>query len=483
MNPCTCGTPGYPVIDLTPAMVRFLGSSITSEIETVTHLQCWDDSAITKLGQDVYEACKRFGCFHVQLRNHCPTCSKPLYCSGPLQHYDRVVQNIHHLFEEGFLQGIHEPVSYVPFHRRTNAKDSGCISSQACFRGRGTESGSVSNASNSNPTFGDAGHVLEFHPSTLLCTSQHCLEEQLYKQTEPKQSWELHRCVHGWNCNPCPETHRTQNDFEESHRLQIIHDYIQILHAVAACILSPIVLNLPANTFIQENPCSCSGSFSTNICCMDLLRIFKYDAVSSVQEQRRNLGSNPHTDWGSLTVIWQDQNGGLENYCYSHQRWNTVDVLVDEPDHTHLFVHVGDFLSLAMNHSNHESCIRWPSPRHQVLCPLASKSAESSIPSARYSLVYFVYPPMGVSLQDAEERIHSNMENGNYLQVREEQEPDIFPYDRYFLLLDQSSSNHKNQPKRQSHSETDHAKNQWERIRTTPFHLVIQEKWSQVQRG
>ena len=36
---------------------------------------------------------------------------------------------------------------------------------------------------------------------------------------------------------------------------------------------------------------------------MDLLQVSLYDAVLSPQEQLDQLGSSPHTDWGSWTVV------------------------------------------------------------------------------------------------------------------------------------------------------------------------------------
>ena len=81
-----------------------------------------------------------------------------------------------------------------------------------------------------------------------------------------------------------------------------------------------------------------------------------------------------------------------------------------------LFVHVGDFLSLASinNEGESKSYPKWPSPRHRVLCPTineertnnfhhqssSSSSAKNKSDYCRRSLVYFAYPPPNVTLED-----------------------------------------------------------------------------------
>ena len=451
MSLCTC-SPHYPVIDLTPAMLLFLEPS---------GWDCVDMDTIKTLRRDIYAAAYRFGCFHVILQNNCP-----LFHSDPLLgQYDQVIENIHQLFEQDFIQSM------------TNNPTS-CIMSKASFRGRGTESGSI----------------IKMEISTD--------NSNIHVSTEPKQSWELHRCTHA-----CVESKAAlQQDASDDtpHRLQTMHKYIDILHSVASCLVSPIVLNLPKNTFMQSDACTCNNKETTDIhsCSMDLLRVFLYDAVSSKEDQEHNLGSNPHTDWGSLTIIWQDRKGGLQNYCYTHNVWNDVKAMNDT-EHTHLFVHVGDFLSLALNHARRnnpladggEHRIIWPSPRHKVLCPIKlSNESNAANKSARCSLVYFVYPPMGVSLQDAEERLESmdttlNQECLDSIKnekstILESEQGITFPYERYILLMDQSSLEKLNV--KQSHGrflsqrECSYAK--YREIRLRSFHQVIQEKWSQVQR-
>ena len=104
----------------------------------------------------------------------------------------------------------------------------------------------------------------------------------------------------------------------------------------------------------------------SNSCCniIDLLRVFRYGAVSHSQTNANEavLGSSAHSDWGTLTVVWQVDKGGLQTYCHSCDKWS--DVVASSTTVTasstlttnekglgecsaQLFVHLGDFLSLA----------------------------------------------------------------------------------------------------------------------------------------
>jgi hypothetical protein len=162
------------------------------------------------------------------------------------------------------------------------------------------------------------------------------------------------------------------------------------------------------------------------------------------------LGLSPHTDWGTLTVMWQDNKGGLQTHCDACDVWSEVDASSssslngvggvvtndgttttggDDGDHDHVdarfFVHVGNFLSLATikidmipdDDDDGDGDIKisrgpeWPSPRHQVLCPrratdgvniLKGRTAEGDADDCRRLLVYFAYPPPGISLDDVQ---------------------------------------------------------------------------------
>jgi isopenicillin N synthase-like dioxygenase len=81
------------------------------------------------------------------------------------------------------------------------------------------------------------------------------------------------------------------------------------------------------------------------------------------------LGSSPHTDWGLLTVILQNEISGLQ--FYYNENWIDVPNIPDS-----LIINIGDYFSLVTKGYYH-------SPIHRVLCPTKQD---------RLSFVYFYYP-------------------------------------------------------------------------------------------
>lgn len=112
---------------------------------------------------------------------------------------------------------------------------------------------------------------------------------------------------------------------------------------------------------------------------ISVMRLFHYfhsndERVKDVKSKNPNLeilGSSPHSDWGLLTLILQDQTGGLQFYDSKFGNWINV-----EADDNHLIVNGGDYLSLISKNKYH-------SPIHRVKCSAAKE---------RYSFVYFHYP-------------------------------------------------------------------------------------------
>eukprot|EP00557_Chaetoceros_sp_GSL56_P001372 CAMPEP_0176496352 /NCGR_PEP_ID=MMETSP0200_2-20121128/11146_1 /TAXON_ID=947934 /ORGANISM="Chaetoceros sp., Strain GSL56" /LENGTH=281 /DNA_ID=CAMNT_0017894295 /DNA_START=175 /DNA_END=1017 /DNA_ORIENTATION=+ len=244
--------------------------------------------------------------------------------------------------------------------------------------------------------------------------------------------------------------------------LGILHRYMKVLHQVSVCLLRD-VLELPY--LVDSNACQCDnglneeqegeGECKKHFCSVDLLRAFQYDAVESSQVFH-NLGSSPHTDWGSLTVVWQDSKGGLQIYCHEHQIWNDVGVLEEREDGDgegliRFFIHVGDFTSLVMNHSHlyrmddeYADRLVWPSPLHRVLCPTLDDhdhdddhdGSHNTMQSSRCSLVYFAYPMKGLSLEDVQNLLTRESLDQKQSQL---QRYDV-PYERFLVLNDQSKS-------------------------------------------
>jgi len=328
---------------------------------------------------------------------------------------------------------------------------------------------------------------------------------------EPKQSWESRRCFF-------------YNGQKEDEGNPLLYQISHGLHSIISTV--NYMLKLPPNLLIQETQeklmnesygCSCVGreqnaTNKTGPCNVDLLRVFLYDKVeppncnkNSKNEEKndnRILGSSPHTDWGSFTIVWQDTVGGLQTFCQTCQAWNNVQAfgLDDETsDILHFVVHVGDATSLAMAHScnaknafsiSNDDCnnstgtqqqsssaspsqspkrVIFPSPKHRVLSP-------STEPRA--SLVYFVYPPPGQSLSSLQKGLaewwQSPSNGESTISSDDGSQKCAIPYDEYFLLHDQSLDG------------TTASRTPMEvfaSIRNKPLEQVWAEKWQQVQRS
>ena len=89
------------------------------------------------------------------------------------------------------------------------------------------------------------------------------------------------------------------------------------------------VLDLPSHVLLHEDDESNSKNRDVdNGKMIDLMRVFYYHQVQEQQQNQQQqesndknantkksppivLGSSPHTDWGSFTIVWQDDVGGL----------------------------------------------------------------------------------------------------------------------------------------------------------------------------
>jgi len=282
---------------------------------------------------------------------------------------------------------------------------------------------------------------------------------------EPKQSWEVQRC--GSPSTP-------------------LHEWMNSLHSIAVQVTK--MLSLPENTFLQESACqqqqqqhhegscsssSCCGDSKTNDnkCNVDLLRIFLYDPVHPA------LGSSPHTDWGSWTVVWQDDIGGLQTYCPLHETY--VDVKrapasAQDDGLVYFVVHVGDVTSLALGHAaikqtrststSNSKVVTFPSPKHRVVCPQLEP---------RVSLVYFAYPPPSISLAEMETRLEDySVQLPSNIGESKNKDTVVVSYDSYYLLQNQTPGG----------EQAEDPEEVYRRIRTKPLGECFRAKWEQVQR-
>ena len=113
----------------------------------------------------------------------------------------------------------------------------------------------------------------------------------------------------------------------------------------------------------------------------------------------------PHSDWGTLTVLYQDETGGLEVFDREAEEWSSVPVVPGS-----FVVNVGDLMEVWTNN-------RWRSAKHRVPVPAPEYRTR-----ARVSMPYFHQPNwlaevsvLPSCLEPGEEPIHEPVTSGGYL--------------------------------------------------------------------
>lgn len=119
--------------------------------------------------------------------------------------------------------------------------------------------------------------------------------------------------------------------------------------------LVEIALNLPRGHF---------DAFMRHPTCTTRLLHYPPQPASAASGQ---IGCGAHTDWGALSLLAQDDAGGLQ--VISHGQW--IDVA---PDPQALVVNAGDMMQRWTND-------RWPSTEHRVINRLSGRD--------RWSIAYF----------------------------------------------------------------------------------------------
>jgi isopenicillin N synthase-like dioxygenase len=331
---CTC--PPFPIVDISSLPMK----------GGVCKIQEYDDVA-----QTAQAACESHGCFHLLVDSSFILAAimgsaeqqQKHASSSPSMLNRRLIPLLDTLFQPHNIRSTHQEAVSV-------------------FRGAGGESGSAES-----------------------------------NMAEPKQSWEYSRCI-------CPSSHQLQlqqqqhpTDLFLSHWTSAVYQ-ISLLLAKLLQLPTEMLANTCEANFTANNNLSSSSTASFVRCNYDLLRLFRYDPVSTANNNNTlPLGSSEHTDWGTLTIVWQDTVGGLQIYCPKHNRYNDV-VLTALSKGKYadtaipLFVHVGDFLCLAKGFTSTHDSFFWPSPKHRVISPKKEP---------RFSLVYFAYPDPQLTLAQA----------------------------------------------------------------------------------
>ncbi|KAJ3217360.1 hypothetical protein HDU67_008062 [Dinochytrium kinnereticum] len=117
------------------------------------------------------------------------------------------------------------------------------------------------------------------------------------------------------------------------------------------------------------------------------LRLLHYPEVpASVFEKEGQARAGAHSDYGSITLLFQDDKGGLEVMTPQHG-W-----IQATPIPGTIVINAGDLLSRWSN-----DVIR--STNHRVVSPPSTVSKGASVHPARYSIAYFCNPNMDAMIE------------------------------------------------------------------------------------
>jgi len=456
MSPgCTCGP--HPCVNLTTAYLQY------HKRRTDDKNFSSEEEELTSCHEQIRQACRSHGCFHVSIdltnEDDDEGDNSPMKCMAiPIEEFENEIES---LFSPTLLDTINADMNgglvKVPIKKPPSPIMGSQFMEVATFRGRTAESG---DEQQSNP--------------------------------EPKLSWEYCRCRSARieecknDIDRSPSLDSSHADVENNTTWNHLANWTDALHSIASVVIGSI--GISKQVVLNEKGCFClrkdisRQNNNTNLlqekCNVDLLRCFRYDAISA-DDADDQLGSSSHTDWGSLTVVWQDDKGGLQTYCHTCEKWSDVAPAAPERKCSsssskktiHLFVHVGDFLSLATHGEGMAHLPIWPSPRHRVICPTKQpdRSEESQ---CRRSLVYFAYPPPNISLAAAQRLVEPLINHDSCESTAVFQD---------YSLLHNQSQQQADQLLNEGSSSTNFET--YEKMRTRPFGEVIQEKWNQVQRN
>lgn len=129
---------------------------------------------------------------------------------------------------------------------------------------------------------------------------------------------------------------------------------------------------------------------------ISLMRFFHYFPYKNREKLNGQewIGSSEHTDWGFLTLLLQDDVGGLQ---LKNQKGEWIDVPYLEGS---IMVNCGDYLSMLTGK-------KYISPIHRVVNKTEDKE--------RYSIVFFYYPSYDSKIENENEPEIHNVKYGDYL--------------------------------------------------------------------
>lgn len=130
---------------------------------------------------------------------------------------------------------------------------------------------------------------------------------------------------------------------------------------------------------------------------ISLMRFFHYFPYKNRDKlgNQEWIGSSEHTDWGFLTLLLQDDIGGLQIKNRKTGEWVDVPYMPGS-----IMINCGDYLSMLTQK-------KYISPLHRVVNKTEDKE--------RYSIVFFFYPSYDSKISiESEPEIH-NVKYGEYL--------------------------------------------------------------------
>nr|WGN96442.1 2OG-Fe(II) oxygenase AspE [Aspergillus sp.] len=156
-------------------------------------------------------------------------------------------------------------------------------------------------------------------------------------------------------------TNKYPTDVQDPRRFrEVIDGYYESMNTLSRHLMGIVAqcLKLPQNWFEDEGFCANAGSS---------LHLIHYPPQP--QGKGNSEGFNAHTDWGTLTILLQNQVPGLQVWDRTASQWQTVQPTIPDA----LIVNLGDLLSCM---TNYQYVSNW----HRVI-------NANSIP--RYSVPFF----------------------------------------------------------------------------------------------
>jgi len=167
--------------------------------------------------------------------------------------------------------------------------------------------------------------------------------------------------------NKCPALYGPNQYPDSAEFIQNMQQYYSLVMAVGMNVLKAMALALK----LEED--FFSRNFNTHI---SVLRLLHYPVIKD-QEKVDTQGAGAHTDYGCITLLYQDQSGGL-------QVQNADGEWIDAtPIENSFVVNIGDLMQ-------HWTSGVYHSTSHRVVSPQSKNSSNSNQP--RFSMPFFVEP-------------------------------------------------------------------------------------------